>query len=446
MAIRDRFIESVDTPLTSHSPDTSDTGSSWSMSGVWNITEPEGLRLVTAATHKMAIIDSGYKDGFAEVEITANAINNNGFGLAFRYVSDSSTLVAWHNVSNGICSIRSYDGSTFTTLATETVAASGTSKFKLCVVFSNTDISLYLNEVKVLTTNSSFNETSSKVGLIDNSDIRRYSNFRTLTRIEKYDILPAAGQSNMRGLGLKDDVVDVFDWRTACLDLSGELIPAYNPLPHTGALVNTMGLATVFCNNYASSNLSSGRYVLVLPTAKGGSSFQAGDWNQGDPSYNTLVSLVNTAKSLNGLSKLVCMLWHQGESDAQNDTEAALHKPALIAMIAALRSDFSLPTMPIVMGELGQFLFAAPQVPSYKIVNTGMTEIAKLDSFVKLALATNLNDLGDKLHFDSAGLRVFGYRYFIQYISMGGIGPTPTPTGAIQLSNGLFHYPCPKLT
>jgi lysophospholipase L1-like esterase len=82
----------------------------------------------------------------------------------------------------------------------------------------------------------------------------------------------------------------------------------------------------------------------------------AGQWNPNGSgsAYNTFKSRVNAAMAnLAGQSPVIAgMIWMQGETDANNITYANAYSANLTNLIAKVRSDFSTPNMPFVVGRI----------------------------------------------------------------------------------------------
>ena len=441
MAVRDILTEASDTVLTSHTPDVADGSESWSTVGVWTVKSTGWLELTSVPSgHGRALLDMGDSDGFVETEIRATVANTQGFGLLFRMDSGGNGLCALHNVLNGITTIRQVvAGAISTTLGSFTASPSGTVRFKLTVAFNGDQVKVYLNELLILTVTTSLNQTNTQVGLIDNVTNRRYRNFRTLTKSEDFDIFSASGQSNCVGLGIKDDVIDVFHWRTACLSQTNELIPAFNPMPFINVLTNRISLLNTFTTDYAVGELEAGRSILILPSARGGTGFNAGNWNKGEVEYEGMISMINYATSLNVSNSLEAIIWHQGEGDSNNTTEANAHESAFTTMISDVRSDLSLPNLFFVIGHLGSFL-AGGAFSEYAIVNAGMDSIAAADDLIELASASGLTPEVDGVHFDATSLRTLGSRYYTAFALIVAPVDPPVDPPVIPPSGNLDFF------
>ena len=104
------------------------------------------------------------------------------------------------------------------------------------------------------------------------------------------------------------------------------------------------------------------------------------------------------------------VLWHQGESDADAQANAETYKARLTQMFKDLRTDLNLPELPIVVGQVGDFLPVEkhPYVETVRAALRGMPEALPR---VGYADAKGLTDKGDALHFTAASQVTFGTRY-----------------------------------
>ena len=101
------------------------------------------------------------------------------------------------------------------------------------------------------------------------------------------------------------------------------------------------------------------------------------------------------------------ILWHQGESDSNDEELAKTYEVRLSQMLKDLRMDLGLPNVPVVVGQLGEFVKgkyvdvvrAAIQNTPNNVPNVGYVDSA------------GLGHKGDSLHFNTAGEQGMGGRY-----------------------------------
>lgn len=107
--------------------------------------------------------------------------------------------------------------------------------------------------------------------------------------------------------------------------------------------------------------------------------------------------------------EIVCVLWHQGETDAHRGTRS--YKEDLRTVIAIFRRDLNLNGVPFLLGELGDFYEENIQknVPG---INGIMHELSEELELVRVASSAGLVHRGDRLHFNARSARELGRRYF----------------------------------
>lgn len=239
-----------------------------------------------------------------------------------------------------------------------------------------------------------------------------------------YDVFLIAGQSNALGAGLGFDarldrpheMVHQFagSGRKAGRTLVGE-----HPLwHHTRA--SGVGFGPMFGRLHIETT---GRPVLLVPAARGESGFHpqnGSSWDVEDqPGTVNLFTFacqqVSTALATHPGSELRGILWHQGETDARHAPEVYAEK--LDALISGFRDEFG--QVPFILGQMSpdRMAEAAEEVPGYQVVDAAHRDTPNrvpAASFVE-APAGMYNSPGDKLHFNAAGQRELGRRYYQAY-------------------------------
>jgi hypothetical protein len=93
--------------------------------------------------------------------------------------------------------------------------------------------------------------------------------------------------------------------------------------------------------------------------------------------------------------------------------EAKLH-----ALIARFRASLNAPTLPFIVGQLGQY----PDVPwddARRTVDAAHRALPAKVAHTAFVASDGLVHNGDRVHFDSASLREFGRRYANAYERLG---------------------------
>jgi glycerophosphoryl diester phosphodiesterase len=143
--------------------------------------------------------------------------------------------------------------------------------------------------------------------------------------------------------------------------------------------------------------------VGIVCAVRGGTRIE--QWEKGRqepwPLYDTALAAAQEAIAADADSKLIGILWHQGEG---NSAASEAYPDQLKALIAQWRADFKNPELPFVFGQIGQWNtdYAAFNAMIVKqpaaIPHTACVESDGLTNF-------------DNAHFDSKSQREFGRRY-----------------------------------
>ena len=105
-------------------------------------------------------------------------------------------------------------------------------------------------------------------------------------------------------------------------------------------------------------------------------------------------------------------LWHQGEADTASRKFAESYEARLVRMFADLRQDLGEPDLPIVVGQLGEFLALTPEkYPYAENVRAAIKRVPAVLPHAGYADSAGLADKGDKLHFSAEGARELGVRF-----------------------------------
>ena len=172
--------------------------------------------------------------------------------------------------------------------------------------------------------------------------------------------------------------------------------PAVDPLHTDKPAVAGVGLARSFARELLKSNPSAA--IGLIPAAFGGTSLD--EWKPGDKLYNDAVARARFAMKS---GKLRGILWHQGEADSSKEENAKTYRERLAKVIGSLREDLNAPELPVVLGQLGEFL----EAPFAGAVNEQLAIAPLRLSGVAFVNSHGLKPKSDNVHFDSAALREF---------------------------------------
>ncbi|MFT7772691.1 sialate O-acetylesterase [Roseateles sp.] len=221
---------------------------------------------------------------------------------------------------------------------------------------------------------------------------------------ERLHIYLLMGQSNMAGRDTRDLAAQVDDPRILALTADGRWAVARDPIhAKTGRAEPGVGPGIAFARELLGEDRT--RAVGLIPTAVGGTPLRR--WVKGGDLYEQALSRAREA-SRTGVIRGV--LWHQGETDAENPANAASYGARLARMFQDLRQDLGRPELPIVVGEMGRFTLPA-RLPEATTVRGAQRHMRAALPNIGFADSTDLGHLGDDLHFSADAARELGRRF-----------------------------------
>lgn len=152
--------------------------------------------------------------------------------------------------------------------------------------------------------------------------------------------------------------------------------------------------------------------ILLIPTAVGGSSISK--W-LGDSTFRKVQLLTNFKEKVqlgNKYGRVKGILWLQGENDA-NQNDIPLYKNRLSELFVKFRQIVGNEDLPILIGKLGTF---SNNNENWMKINEQIKLYSSTDSNALIINTSDLNDKGDKVHFNSEGQRILGQRFANEYI------------------------------
>jgi len=179
-----------------------------------------------------------------------------------------------------------------------------------------------------------------------------------------------------------------------------------------------LGLNTRDPNNLSGPEITFGRSVLeknkgkktaLIKSSMGGTSLSYG-WRPGyGPQWLDMVEDVTDAMAT--LSQdcnpvIVGFIWMQGESDTSNQSTAEAYEQNLTDFIQAVRTEFSVPNLPFVIGQISD----APSLTYSAIVRQAQLNVSENVANTALVITTDLDFL-DIVHYDTNGVIELGYRF-----------------------------------
>ncbi len=216
-----------------------------------------------------------------------------------------------------------------------------------------------------------------------------------------------AGQSNMAGRAFVEPNDTLPNKRILTVNNKDQLIFAKEPLHFYEPSQKGLDLGMSFAENLLKRTADS-IHILLIPTAIGGSSIE--QWIN-DKKHRDIKLLSNFKTKLEvaqHYGSLKGIIWHQGESNANNKASINAYYTNLIRLTSIFRKLANNDQLPILIGELGAF---SNNKENWSLLNKKINDFAKTDSLIKVVSSHNLKDKGDKLHFNAKSIRELGKRY-----------------------------------
>ena len=225
-----------------------------------------------------------------------------------------------------------------------------------------------------------------------------------------------AGQSNMAGRGDVADQDRTAHPRVWMFSRDMQWASAVEPM-HFDKPIAAVGPGRAF--GVAVAEASPDIAVGLIPTAVGGSPITA--WQPGvlypETGAYPWDDAVRRTRAAMPQGALRAILWHQGESDGNDDAAAPLYEARLRSLIARFRAEFGDPTLPFIIGQLGRFE-GKPWTVGYQRVDAAHQRVAADVPNVRFVPSDGLRDKGDQLHFSADAAREFGRRYARAYLAL----------------------------
>lgn len=231
-----------------------------------------------------------------------------------------------------------------------------------------------------------------------------------------------AGQSNMAGRGELDTSVAEPHPRVLVLNARMQWQPAVDPLHWDKPAIAGVGPGLAFGESLAAD--SPEMIIGLVPTAVGGSSIDAwvpGGLHEQTGTYPWDVAADAIAVAA-AAGKLEAVLWHQGESDA-NDESAAEYRAKLARLIQRFRCEANDATLLFLIGQLGMF---DEWSPAKRRINEAHESIAEYVANTGFVPSDGLTHIGDRTHFDATSARELGRRFADTYLQIRS-HPLPEP-------------------
>ena len=253
--------------------------------------------------------------------------------------------------------------------------------------------------------------------------------------MEGYDIILQAGQSNADGYGhgpaenpyVPDDRIL---YLTAGTPAAGDYHPSEDakvivaeerPNPAFGADDRLGDFSLNFAKAYVEAGLlKTGRKLLIVRAAVGGTGFLKEYWRVGDPLHGRMLRMTDHALSLHPGNRLVAFLWHQGEHEAAFLNDPERYHRQLRDVVESVRQRYG--PLPFVCGGFCS-QWAEENQPACHNITAVIRAVAEEagGAYVETQdLRSNDQKTGDgdTIHFCREDLQELGRRYFRAYIRL----------------------------
>lgn len=221
---------------------------------------------------------------------------------------------------------------------------------------------------------------------------------------ESFHIYLLMGQSNMVGRDTRTLGSQAGDPRVLALNPDGRWVIARDPLhAKVGRIEPGVGPGIPFALEMLKADTKV--TIGLVPCAVGGTPLRR--WVKGGDLYEAALSRARAA-ARDGVIKGV--LWHQGEADTEKRQNAETYGTRLAQMFRALRQDLGLPDLPVVVGQLGEFL-TPEKYPYVETVRGAIVHVTAAVPGVGYADSKGLGHKGDSLHFSADAERELGARF-----------------------------------
>lgn len=226
------------------------------------------------------------------------------------------------------------------------------------------------------------------------------------------------GQSNMQGFGKIANYPVLHDKRIFNL-AGGKAEVAVEPLHHWDEHPMPDGIGLGLAMPFALDVLKVYPDIRIgfIPAARGGSSLD--QWMPGNDNFERAIALYKRAVKNNPDIELAGVLWHQGEADSAEKSNAQTYGERFLKTINGFRKRLSSPGAPVIVGELGRFLSLSSHYVEYATVVKQTKEAIVLLGNAAFVSSEGLT-CGEEYspHFNTESIREFGLRYAKAYLNI----------------------------
>lgn len=216
------------------------------------------------------------------------------------------------------------------------------------------------------------------------------------------------GQSNMAGRGFLHEVEPIYNEKIKMLR-NGQWQMMTEPINYDRPVAG-VSLAASFAEAFAKANPD--EQIGLIPCAEGGSSLD--DWH---PQGTLFQHALSEARFALESSQICGILWHQGESDSHHSLHETYYEK-LSLIIETLRKELNLQHVPLMIGELGDFLGKTgfgKYSSEFQEINKQLRRFAHEQQNCYFVSAEGLTPNPDGIHLNAVSQRKFGFRYYAAF-------------------------------
>lgn len=272
---------------------------------------------------------------------------------------------------------------------------------------------------------------------------------------EKPDILfLLGGQSNMQGKGFTKDLPETKKYKTYKESLSNVSIWDFKQQKWVPVKIgNRFGPEIGFAHTLSAKMPD--RHIGLIKYAKGGTSMV--QWRTTRPLYKRLMTDFKAATATVPNAKVGGLLWHQGESDSDNEKVALAYEKKVMAHIAAVRKDTGISDLLVVVGEInpahsfqGRTRFVKSEIIKSvqaslpkKLENVAFVPTSDLEKNpyiqgVNVPEKLKITRNEDNIHFSAKGQINLGIRFAKAYLTNKYEASLPNATTVVPKNLDLF--------
>jgi len=221
---------------------------------------------------------------------------------------------------------------------------------------------------------------------------------------EKLRVYLLMGQSNMAGRDTRELSTQTTDPHVLAMTPEGKWSVAKDPIHQKdGRIEPGAGPGIPFALGMVRADATI--TIGLVPCAVGGTPLKR--WVKGGDLYQLALDRAKVAVQSGTLAGV---LWLQGEADSDKQPWADTYEKRLADMFKDLRQDLGAPELPIVVGQIGEFL-PKDKHPYVDTVRAALRKMPQVVPNTGYADSAGLGDKGDHLHYSAAAQREMGARF-----------------------------------